>query len=56
MPYAFDTLKLRSENIRRSTAMLPPHATVVLGREDLVDILDLVLAVSDQVRGRGAAA
>ena len=38
------------------TNVLVHHPTVTLSREEVVDLLDLLLAVSDQIRARGAAA
>ena len=49
---AIDDLKTRVENTRRSATMLPGHATVSVSREELVDLLALVLALTDQVRGQ----
>ncbi len=56
MAREIDILKTRLENTRRSTEMLRPHTTVTFSREEIIDLLDLLLALSDQVRGRGASA
>ncbi len=38
-----DPASSRLENVRRSIAMAPPHATVTLQREDVLDLISIVL-------------
>jgi hypothetical protein len=48
-----DELRPRLERTRRSITMLPPHATAVLSREEVLDLLSLVQVLADQAAGTG---
>lgn len=42
-----DDLRPRVERTRRSITMLPPHSTAAISREELLDLISLVLALAE---------
>jgi hypothetical protein len=48
-----DQLTSRLEIMRRSIAMAPPHSTVTLQREDVLDLISLTLKLASDGRTRG---
>ena len=53
---ALDDLRPRVERTRRSVTMLPPHSTAAISREELLDLLSLVLALAEPAPARPAPA
>jgi hypothetical protein len=49
-----DPASSRLENVRRSIAMAPPRSSVTLQREDVLDLLSIILRLdADGRRGQG---